>query len=400
VASNSITHFCYISESCVPAVSLDAAIALIEQTNTTWIKWKPRPNNGYATQDQFTPLAQSIPMECIFKADQWVLLLRPHVEELLALIDSLNFDPFRPFQRVSELFLSSLLLSHVSLSVSVSLSLSLLTDLSFSIQVRASDEMFIPTCFSLLNYVSKVSTESSSSQGKQSIELSVMFDSTQFSCRRVTYCEWTTSNAKNPSTFPQICSSEAQERVRGPSSGGPYNVPERASEEGCLFMRKIMNSSIQYPSDQDKRRDHETASAQRVSEMWSSREEMLSVWCREVLQINLKTRNVLEEAEEGKQGEGDESTRIWEIVQSVQVEFQEDELQRVTKRSQERSREAHHSDRRSRSWERDRPRDRSRVRDRSHHRSRSRDRDHRSRDRVHRSRDEEYDKRNRRHGYR
>jgi hypothetical protein len=165
-------------------------------------------------------------------------------------------------------------------------------------------------------------------------------------------------------------------------------------------MRKIMNSSIQYPSDQDKRRDHETASAQRVSEMWSSREEMLSVWCREVLHINLKARDVLEEAEEGKQGEGDESTRIWEIVQSVQVEFQEDELQRVTKRSQERSREAHHSDRRSRSWERDRPRDRSRVRDRSHHRSRSRDRDHRSRDRVHRSRDEEYDKRNRRHGYR
>lgn len=99
-SSDSITHLTFVSESCLPAVSLENALTLIRNDNTSWINWKPEANNGYATQEQFLPLSRSIPMECIFKADQWVLLLRTHAEKMLAMIDSLPFDPFKPFQNV------------------------------------------------------------------------------------------------------------------------------------------------------------------------------------------------------------------------------------------------------------------------------------------------------------
>jgi hypothetical protein len=76
---------------------------VINSDNKSWIKFKPQANNGFAQQLQFDPLSQDIPQECIFKSDQWVLLLRSHAEGILSLVDSLDFDIFKTFSKVESL---------------------------------------------------------------------------------------------------------------------------------------------------------------------------------------------------------------------------------------------------------------------------------------------------------
>lgn len=92
---------CFVSESCIPAVSFNDAIQMIQNDNKSWIKWKAQANNGYSQQLQFEPLYRSIPKECIFKSDQWVLLTRNHSSQIISFLDSLSFDLFEPFYQVS-----------------------------------------------------------------------------------------------------------------------------------------------------------------------------------------------------------------------------------------------------------------------------------------------------------
>jgi len=52
---------------------------------------------------QFERLASSFPKDCIYKADQWVLLSRRHVKDILALPRLLDLQPndlFRAFEKV------------------------------------------------------------------------------------------------------------------------------------------------------------------------------------------------------------------------------------------------------------------------------------------------------------
>jgi hypothetical protein len=78
-ASASTQRFLFASESCLPVMPLDqAADALFgEEEPRSWMNVRSTPNNGYSNQQQFDPLvAAGVPRECIWKADQWVVLTR------------------------------------------------------------------------------------------------------------------------------------------------------------------------------------------------------------------------------------------------------------------------------------------------------------------------------------
>eukprot|EP00596_Hydrurales_sp_CCMP1899_P008339 CAMPEP_0119047336 /NCGR_PEP_ID=MMETSP1177-20130426/52643_1 /TAXON_ID=2985 /ORGANISM="Ochromonas sp, Strain CCMP1899" /LENGTH=679 /DNA_ID=CAMNT_0007021835 /DNA_START=254 /DNA_END=2289 /DNA_ORIENTATION=+ len=80
-----ITHFCFASESCVPILSVQESLSAVRADPNSWVDYQVKANNGYATQYQFDILKDHLPKECIMKADQWVMLNRPHAEKVLGL---------------------------------------------------------------------------------------------------------------------------------------------------------------------------------------------------------------------------------------------------------------------------------------------------------------------------
>jgi hypothetical protein len=276
---------------------------MIQNDNTSWIKWKLQANNGYSTQEQFSPLSRSIPKECIFKSDQWVLLLRIHAEKILTLIDSLPFDAFKPFQNV-----------------------------------RASDEMFIPTCLGLLNFVSKQSQQNSSppslSTSKKS-DLHLVFNTTEFSSRRVTYCQWSSLNAKSPTTFPHLFSAlltDEQSDLTLNSRNTNVTVYQEATQEGCIFLRKIMNPRIKYPFEAETRSNL----SDRLDDLWRSRQEFLREWCDLVLHVALDDQ-VVEEKEVDEEAKRINVLEIQSIVKVVEDDNRVYALQFAETKTQERN---------------------------------------------------------------
>lgn len=312
---------------------------MIENDNKSWIKWKSQANNGYAQQLQFEPLYNYIPQECIFKSDQWILLKRIHVIELISFLDSLPFDLFQPFYRV-----------------------------------KASDEIFIPTCLSLLNYVTKLSSTE------------IEYDQSQFSNRCVTFAQWTIENSKSPTTFSHIFQDNQRNVLNQNQLNNNNNsIYKLAKDEKTLFMRKIMNNSIKY--------DPSNSSSSSLNQVMEGRVELLSEWC----EVIYNYRDIREQSLERDENEEKHIQIMKEIIETVRNDYfesvehfenrsniREIDESRGRCRSRERNRNynynysrSHSSNRRSRSKSRSRSRSRDGYSYQDNYRNRERYSDYR-----------------------
>jgi hypothetical protein len=81
----SVSRLCFASETCVPVRSLRACAKELFATECSWLDASNKPNNGFATQNQFQKVSAAIPQRHVWKADQWIMLTRPHAETLAAI---------------------------------------------------------------------------------------------------------------------------------------------------------------------------------------------------------------------------------------------------------------------------------------------------------------------------
>jgi len=162
-----------------------------EDYEKSWLFALNTPNNGYAKQLQWDKIDSAVQPKHIWKSDQWIVLTRPHAEAVLGIERYLprgnnNNDFWRCFGRV-----------------------------------KASDEMYFPTCLSLLHILG--TNNDNSSEQKEGGDRSI---GSQILQRRVTYSDWS-MGAKNPASF---CSKGIRDLK---------DVATIARKQGCLFARKF-----------------------------------------------------------------------------------------------------------------------------------------------------------------
>ena len=257
--SSSSSHFCFVSESCLPIVPLDAALADMgvclsadkkQQSSKSWMHYTKNATNGYAQQLQFNVLKNILPEECLYKADQWVLLTRSHAEQILLLpkrlkeLGSINSggakhaisgrnssDPSASSSSSSKILASSsggvktktYAVDYESRAMTRSSVLQLFN------KVRASDEMFIPCCLALAGVIQEkgevITTTSVATHAtvlapekKREIEEGKVLQ------RALTWCDWS-EGGKSPQTY----------------TPKDFNVKSiaLASKSGCIFFRKV-----------------------------------------------------------------------------------------------------------------------------------------------------------------
>jgi hypothetical protein len=195
---------------------LSSSLSLYDKS---WIHARSTPNNGYAKQLQWDAILRHtskeddsttiIPSQYIWKSDQWVILTRQHAFAITTL----------PQTYLNEYTLLDTIFTNV----------------------RASDEIYIPTVLSILgiihrpmgvkevedyNYDTTTTTTTTSGQKRKRItkeDESRIGD--EIRRRRSTYCDWS-MGAKNPKSFSTI-----QEWK---------DVVCLARNEGCLFARKFV----------------------------------------------------------------------------------------------------------------------------------------------------------------
>ena len=140
-----VDKFVFCSETCLPVTTLEeTAKALFAIQNNSWVNGRNTPNNGYSRQMQFDKVDSVVPVSCIWKADQWMVLSRPHAVAIMGMDRQLPHALWQCFT-----------------------------------QTNASDELYFPTSLSLLG---------------------IMPSSVELEKRRVTYADWSVS-ARNPASF-------------------------------------------------------------------------------------------------------------------------------------------------------------------------------------------------------
>ena len=151
-----IAKFAFASESCLPIMPLGEVFDVIDVENkacgenSSWVQYINTPNNGYARQQQWDALHHRLPEQCIYKADQWVLLSRAHAQAVIDLDQKCEETTNKPLIDVFR-------------------------------KVRASDEMFFPCCLAVLGAISKG----------------------EVCKKRLAYCDWSVS-VKNPKTYTTL----------------------------------------------------------------------------------------------------------------------------------------------------------------------------------------------------
>jgi hypothetical protein len=126
----------FISETCLPIASLtDELLA----SPISVVNSRDTPNNGFSRQLQFEKIHSLVPLK--LKADQWMMLSRPHLQFVMTMIPHTLWECFR--------------------------------------DCNASDELYFPTALALLGIVD---------------------DESQLVKRRITYADWS-MGPKNPATF-------------------------------------------------------------------------------------------------------------------------------------------------------------------------------------------------------
>lgn len=199
-----VDKFIFISETCLPVTTLDECVSslfaatsqerkLVGQSKTSkdddgpranpwevsWVNARNRntpgtPRNKYE-RDQFCDIHRMIPQSYRWKADQWMVLSRPHAAAVLELDQHL-----RPHEQLWNSYLN----------------------------VNASDEMYFPTALAIL----QILTESDQSR-----------EPLQVCLQPVTYTDWS-EGMRNPATF------QAKDLRR---------ITKLARRQGCLLARKF-----------------------------------------------------------------------------------------------------------------------------------------------------------------
>lgn len=218
---NAIGRYCFLSESCIPLFSLDETLVRIyanddEDINVqllptilptppiramSWVNFSFQPMDGFVYSNQFQPLTEIIPSDCICRSDQWVMLTVDHVQEILRLADFAS-EQLAKTQLIKR---NSDFANHIIID-------------KFK-NVKASDEMYFPTVLAILGHITVGSTPQ---RGASSGVLR----------RRVTYCNWEGQN-RSPKTFSTF----------------DLEAVTKARAEGCLFFRKLI------PGDYDSAPD-------------------------------------------------------------------------------------------------------------------------------------------------
>ena len=214
-----VDQFIFVSETCLPVATLaevESTLFGVGADNSTaanassWLKARNSPNNGYARQQQWDRMNKAIPKENIWKADQWILLIREHAEAVAragrgnASSDASNGSSNFNGVELWECFK----------------------------RTRASDELYFPTVLSLLNIIHGGDQKRDGNESNNDADLG-----DQVANRRVTYCDWSMS-ARNPASFNVL--------LEGRKAEFP-EVVRKAREEGCLFARKFIAGDISGP---------------------------------------------------------------------------------------------------------------------------------------------------------
>ena len=214
-ASEEIGKFAFASESCVPIVPLEECLERVFADDRSWMRLKSTANNGYAQNMQFGPLKNKVPDGCALKADQWILLNRRHALVLLRLPSLIakhlpNDDTQQHHQQQQ----------HARLVPGMDPEHWAAEKRLFSLfsGVRASDEMFIPTCLAVLKEIDGAAvTQATGDLEPHSVAL-----------RSLTYCDWD-DNPTNPTTFHALTTGDAVTRV----------ALQKARESRSVFFRKL-----------------------------------------------------------------------------------------------------------------------------------------------------------------
>ena len=178
------------------------------------------------------------PKNCIYKADQWILLTRHHGWPLIDLIDEAE-------KSVQQNFLKNDF--HYKSNIKVNL-------WQCFGNVKASDEMYFPTAMALLgmfgndddnggdgdNDVHGSATGTGDVDRDEEIESSKSIKE-EIASRRVTYCDWS-MNAKNPASF-------VINKQDDPQFKELRKIIRLARDEGCLFARKFLTGYNSPASD-------------------------------------------------------------------------------------------------------------------------------------------------------
>jgi hypothetical protein len=218
-----VDQFLYISETCVPVATAQEVFDKVQDTTVSWVNALHRkdpgtPKNKYEN-DQFAGIHRRIPGQYRWKADQWVLLCRNHASQIVDL-DRPNMPPKHQLWQ------------------------------SFR-DINASDEMYIPTCLSVLGLLrfaadgedtqrsrsnsqvdergrsnsddrGRSNTAGSSEEAKQQQQPPPVHAVLK---RPVTYTDWT-EGMRNPASFTKGIADFKR-------------VARLARDKGCLVARKF-----------------------------------------------------------------------------------------------------------------------------------------------------------------
>lgn len=151
---------------------------------------------------------------------------------------------------------------------------------SSCVKVRASDEMFFPTCLALVGHL-RLSVGAEEGQDGVAVAAStkgVSYSHADFQHRRVTYCLWTEDNPKSPFSFSSLLEEAVTSvSVSGEGEGeGGDGVAAVAVREKCFFLRKVVlnaESSSSRASGQASPGEDEV-----VPVSWRSRVRLLREW--------------------------------------------------------------------------------------------------------------------------
>lgn len=214
--------------------------------NKSWLNAYNKPNNGYARLLQWDATNKAVPKNCIYKADQWIVLTRKHAWPLISLIDDAVKSVQQAYSRNQSREGGHHNSSYQSHSNNIKVSLWQCFE-----HVKASDEIYFPTAMALLGILNTATDDDGGENGDGASrdkepralkEANVSFEG-EIAFKRVTYCDWS-EKGKNPKSF--IINKQKDSKY--------VELKNRiltAREEGCLIGRKFITGGNLFRSEED-----------------------------------------------------------------------------------------------------------------------------------------------------